>query len=111
MIFLLLLSLVLPFSLAARDPVPTPLVRTVEPSTAKAGEVVTAKGDNLDKEIVLEVYLTDRKDKTKVQILEQTATSIKFKVPAVAAGKYWVMVLANFPEPLLIEEPAPILIE
>jgi hypothetical protein len=112
MVFLLLLSLVLPVVAAPRDPIPTPIMRSVEPRTAKAGDEVTVTGDNLGKDIVLEVYLTDRTNKVKVTVLDQNSTTVKFTVPAnIKPAKYWLMVLANFPEPLLIEQPAPITIE
>jgi hypothetical protein len=112
MLFLLLLSLVLPVVAAPRDPIPTPIMRTVEPRTAKAGDEVTVTGDNLGKDIVSEVYLTDRTNKVKVTVLEQNSTTVKFTVPAkIKPARYWLMVLANFPEPLLIEQPAPITIE
>jgi hypothetical protein len=112
MVFLLLLSLVLPVALTPRDPLPTPIMRSVEPRTARAGDEVTVTGDNLGKDLVVEVYLTDRTNKTKVTVIEQNSTTVKFKVPAnIKPAKYWLMVLANFPEPLLIEQPAPIVIE
>ena len=110
----LLLSLVLAPVYAARDPQPTPLMRVIEPTNAKAGDPVTVTGENLGKETVTEVYLTDRTDtgKFKVTVDSQTATEIKFKVPSnIKPGKYWVMVLANLAEPLLIEEPVRIVIE
>lgn len=112
-IALLLVSLVLVPALIARDPQPTPLMRVVEPASAKAGEEIAVTGDNLGKEVVLEVYLTDRTNpKIKVAVTEQNDTTIKFKVPStVKAGKYWLMVLANMAEPLLIEEPARIIVE
>lgn len=110
--FLLLISLLVPLALLARDPQPTPLMRNIDPMTAAAGDLVTVTGDNLSKDIVLEVYMTDRTDKTKVEVTEQTATTVKFKVPAkIKAGKYWMMVLVNYAEPLLIEEPVRIVIE
>lgn len=108
----LLLSLVFVPAVTARDPQPTPLMRVVEPATAKAGDEVTVTGDNLGKDLVIEVYLTDRTNKTKVSVVSQTNTEIKFKVPAsLKPGKYWLMVLANMAEPLLIEEPARLIIE
>jgi len=111
-VVLLLVSLVLVPALFARDPQATPLMRVVEPATAKAGDEITVSGDNLGKDLVSEVYLTDRTNKTKVTVIEQTDTTIKFKVPAtMKAGKYWLMVLANMSEPLLIEEPAKLMIE
>jgi hypothetical protein len=112
MVFLLLLSLVLPVVAAPRDPLPTPIVRTVDPRTAKVGDEVTVTGEHLGKDLVVEVYLTDRTDKTKVTVLEQNGTTIRFKVPAgMKPAKYWVMVLANLPEPILIEQPAPLIVE
>jgi hypothetical protein len=111
-VLLIVAAFLVPALVSARDPQPTPLIRVVEPATAKAGEEVTVTGDNLGKDLVLEVYLTDRTDKTKVAVIEQNATTIKFKVPAsIKPGKYWLMVLANFPEPLLIEEPARLMVE
>jgi hypothetical protein len=58
-----------------------PRMMTVDPMTAKIGDVVTVSGENLDKENVAEVFLTDGKSDTRVQITEQAAASIKFKVP------------------------------
>jgi hypothetical protein len=112
-IVLLLVALVLAPALFARDPQATPLMRSAEPTTAKAGDEIVVTGDNLGKDLVTEVYLTDRTDKPiKVTVTEQTETTVKFKVPAtVKAGKYWVMVLANMKEPLLIEEPVRLMIE
>jgi hypothetical protein len=112
MVILLLLSLFVPVLAPPRDPLPTPIMRTVEPRTAKAGDEVTVTGDNLGKDLVLEVYLTDRTNKVKVEVTQQNSTTVKFTVPAkIKPAKYWMMVLANFPEPLLIEQPAPIIIE
>ena len=105
------LFLMIAIALAARDPLPTPLIRIAEPTTAKIGDAVTVTGDNLQKELVLEVYLTDRTENTRVRILEQSSTSIKFQVPPVNPGKYWLMVLANPTDPVLIEEPCRITVE
>jgi len=112
-VVLLLVSLVLVPALFARDPQATPLMRVVEPATAKAGDEITVTGENLGKDAVVELYLTDRTNpKIKVAIVEQTETTLKFKVPAsLKAGKYWLMVLANMAEPLLIEEPARLIVE
>src|SRR5512138_1565190 len=58
-----------------------PRMTTVDPMTAKVGDVVTVSGENLDKQNVAEVFLTDGKSDTKVQITEQAAAGLKFKVP------------------------------
>jgi hypothetical protein len=66
---------------------------TVDPMTAKAGDVVTAAGENLDKNNVAEVFLTDNKSDFKVQITEQAASAIKFRVPdSVKAGRFGLVI-------------------
>ena len=70
-----------------------PRMTTVDPMTAKVGGVVTAAGENLDKSNVAELFLTDNKSDFKVQITEQSATAIKFTVPAsVKAGRFGLVI-------------------
>ena len=70
-----------------------PRMTMVDPMTAKAGDVVSASGENLDKDNVSEVFLTDNKSDFKVQITEQAATAIKFRVPeAVKAGRFGLVI-------------------
>ena len=70
-----------------------PRMRTVDPMTAKVGDVVTAAGENLDKNKVAELFLTDNKSDFKVQISEQSATAIKFTVPdSVKAGRFGLVI-------------------
>ena len=71
--------LTLPFFLSAQTNFPR--MTTVEPMTAKVGEVVTVAGENLDKSNVSEVFLNDDSNDIRVQITDQAATAIKFKVP------------------------------
>jgi hypothetical protein len=82
-----------------------PRVTTVEPDSGKVGDIVSAKGENLDKASTGELYLTDGSKDTKVEIAEQTDKEIKFKVPADAkAGRYHLLVLtAN--KTSMIEQP------
>ena len=68
-----------PFLLSAQTSFPR--MTTVDPMTAKVGDVVTVAGENLDKSNVSEVFLNDESNDIKVQIAEQSATVIKFKVP------------------------------
>src|ERR1039458_1536408 len=63
-----------------------PSVDTVEPPNGKVGTVITATGQNLQKDQVAKVYLTDGKNDIQVDVTEQTATTIKFKIPAKATG-------------------------
>jgi hypothetical protein len=113
-LILLLLALV-PFQLIAVDPAepsPTPLMRVVEPSVAKVGMDITVTGQNLGKEYVAEVYLTLGKASYKVELIEQTSTEVKFKVPAnVPPDAYRITVLMKGAVPLLIEEPVRLVIE
>lgn len=69
----------------------SPRVTSVEPDSGKVGEVATAKGENLDKDVVADLYLTDGKNDVKVQIMERAADSIKFKVPQMKSGRYRLM--------------------
>lgn len=83
---------------------------TVEPDTGKAGDTVAAKGENLDKGKVGELYLTDGKNDVKAEITGQTETEIKFKIPKASAGRYRLMLLsAN--KASMIEQPVVLTVE
>jgi hypothetical protein len=89
-----------------QSPGGTPIMSSVEPGFAKVGEVLVAKGVNLDAANVAELYLTDGKNDLKVAMIEQTATTIRFKVPPEAKpGRYSLMVLTKGITPRLVEQP------
>ena len=91
---------------------PTPVLRAVSPDTIKAGEMATVSGEYLDKSRVADLFLTVGGKDVKVEILEQSASSIKFKVPNnIATGRYTLSVLLADVEPKLIEAPARLTIE
>jgi hypothetical protein len=70
-----------------------PRMTTVDPMTAKVGDLVTVAGENLDKSNVSEVFLNDDNNDIKVTIAEQSATAIKFKVPdAAKPGKFRLVI-------------------
>src|SRR6476619_3744718 len=98
---------------ASDQPVrPTPVVRTINPPTAKVGDQLVAKGDNLSKEFVFEVYLTQGDNTFKADIKTQTAETITFVVPeTVKAGRFGFMILTRGPSPVLLDEPASVTIE
>ena len=101
-------------SAGATDPAvqPTPVLRAVNPETVKAGETATVSGDHLDKSRVADLFLTNAQGDIKVEILAQSDSEIKFKLPAkVAAGRYNLLVLLVDIEPKLIEEPARLTVE
>ena len=100
--------------LSSTDPgvLPTPMMRTVTPETVKAGEIAIVSGEYLDKSRVADLFLTNEQGDTKVVILEQSASAIKFRLPAkVAPGRYKLLVLLVDIEPKLIEEPVHLTVE
>jgi hypothetical protein len=88
-----------------------PNVDTVEPANGKIGVEVTATGQNLQKELVAKLYLTDGKNDLQVEVTQQTATTIKFKIPAKATGRMALMVLTGDKEPKLMELPVKLTID
>ena len=97
---------------ASDNPVrPTPLIRAVDPPAAKCGDQVVASGDHLGKTVVESLYLTMGEATTKVEIVNQTDTSITFKVPEVKPGRLGVMVLTAGIQPQYIDEPVSVAIE
>ena len=83
-----------------------PRMTTVDPDTGKAGDVITVAGENLEKNQVAKVYLTDGKNDTVVEVTEQAPTSLKVKIPTKAtAGRFALMLLTAGKEPKLIEQP------
>ena len=101
-LFVVLMSVAL--SLSAQVPIPS--IKLVEPVSGKVGDIVKATGENLDKQSVVQVFLTDGKNDIPCQITDQTATVITFKIPAKATPmRYSVAVLTPGKEPKFIEQP------
>lgn len=114
MVLLLLGGVKLASSAGAKEPEvqPTPMMHTVTPDSVKAGEIATVSGEYLDKSRVANLFLTNGQKDVKVEILEQTATTIKFRIPAkMAAGRYTLSVLLADLEPKVIEEPVRLTVE
>lgn len=89
-----------------------PRMTSVEPDTGKAGAVLNVAGENLDKQNVAQLFLTDGKNDVKVQMTDQTATAIKFTIPvSVKPGRFNLMVLTAGKDPKLIEQPVKITVE
>jgi hypothetical protein len=87
-----------------------PRCTSVDPDTAKVGDVVSVKGENLDKKNSADLYLTDGSKDTKAAISEQSETEIKFKVPQIKPGRYHLAILtAN--KASIIEQPVVLTIE
>lgn len=83
---------------------------TVEPESGKVGDAVSAKGENLDKSNIAELYLTDGKNDFKAVITEQTGAEIKFKVPKAQPGRYHLMILTAKKDSM-VEQPVVFTVE
>jgi hypothetical protein len=80
----------------SRDPAPTPLIKVVQPDSAKAGDEVMVSGTNLAKDSVAAVYLTQGEKTIKVKVTSQTDTEVKFAIPAdLKSGRFGIMVLTT----------------
>jgi hypothetical protein len=67
-------------------------VTAVDPVMGKVNDTVTLTGENLDKDNVVGVFLSDDKDDFKATLLEQGGTKIVMKVPQTKAGGYNVSI-------------------
>ena len=89
-----------------------PRMSTVDPGNGKVGDEITVAGENLEKTQVSKVYLTDGKNDVVVDLTEQNATSLKFKIPTKATpGRFALMLLTTGKEPKLIEQPVKLTVE
>jgi len=88
-----------------------PRMTSVEPGNGKSGDVIVVAGENLTKDVVAKVYLTDGKNDILVQVTEQTATSLKFKIPEKAKGRMALMVETAGKDVKQIEQPVKLTID
>ncbi len=103
-VLVLLVTTVMPAVAAAQATYPR--LTGVEPDTGAIGDTLVASGENLGKAMVRELYLTDGQTDWKTEIVEQTETLIRFRIPANAkTGRFNLMVLTSGSEPRLIEQP------
>ena len=83
-----------------------PKMTSVDPGQGKIGDELVVSGENLDKNAVAEIYLTDGKTDWKLAIVTQDGKSIKFKIPAGAkTGRFNLMLMTAGADPKLIEQP------
>jgi hypothetical protein len=103
-VFLLAALILVAMCLCAQGPIPS--IKSVEPTSAKAGDAVKVTGENLSKQSVVQVFLTDGKNDIPCQITDQTATAITFTISAKAKPmRYSIAVLTPGKEPKFIEQP------
>lgn len=90
----------------------TPQIRTVDPLSVKAGDVVTLEGEYLDQTYVSGIILTDGTTDFRATITEQAATSIKIKVPvSLKPGRFGVVVRLKRDATKEIEQPVKVTVE
>jgi hypothetical protein len=65
-----------------------PKVTAVAPAAGKVNDSVTLTGENLGKDSVSAVFLSDDKDDYKATVMEQANGKIVLKVPEVKSGGY-----------------------
>ena len=88
-----------------------PLMRRAEPAVVKAGEPVTIYGQALDRSKVSDVMLTTASKQVPVEVLEQTESFIRFRVPAdLEPGRYNPAVLM-VKEPMVLVQPVILKVE
>src|SRR3954463_8966006 len=91
-----------------------PRMTSVEPGNGKTGDVVVVSGENLQKDAVSKVYLTDGKNDFEVAITDQSDKELKFKIPAKATGRLALMILTaskDAKDQKLIEQPVKVQID
>ena len=66
----------------------SPHIAGVEPAAGKVNDPVTVTGENLGKDSIAAVLLSDDKSDFKAPVVEQAAGKVVFKVPQVKAGDY-----------------------
>lgn len=111
MVVVILAAMAVPFLYAADAGDMVPIMRRAEPPIVKAGAVVTVFGQALDKARVSDVMLTTASKQIPVDVIEQTESFIKFRVPAdVEPGKYNPAVLM-VKEPMVLVQPVILTVE
>jgi|SRR5271157_6062542 len=98
---------------AADEPYrPVPMIKAVDPDTAKAGDQLTATGTHLSKASVASLYMIQGEKTIQVSVQSQTEETIQFKVPAdVKPGRFQLMILTTGANPQYLEEPVYLTVE
>ena len=85
-------------------------VTAVDPTTAKGGDTVSATGASIDNGNVDSVYLTDGANDVKCDVVEQSATAIKFKIPGTIKPGRWA-IMVHTTKGQFIEEPVKLTVQ
>jgi len=88
-----------------------PRMTSVDPYSSKVGDVVTITGENLDKDNVAKIFLTNDKGDLPCEVIEQNATTVKVKIPEKATGRMAFVIRTGGKEPKEIVQPVKVMIE
>ena len=88
-----------------------PRMSSVDPSSAKVGDVVTVVGRTSTRRTSPRSISPTRRTISTCEVTSQTATEIKFKIPAKSTGRLALMILTDGKEQKLIEQPVKVTVE
>ncbi len=95
--FVLVLSMIPAWKLFATLPAQAVTIDQVFPAEARAGDVVTVTGFALDQAHIQELYLLSEDDSAfKVEILYESGTALRFRVPQKAPAG-WMRIAVRAP--------------
>jgi hypothetical protein len=87
-------------------------ISSVEPAHALVSEELVITGTNLSKAAVSDLFLTLRDDDFPLQILEQTDTNIRCRMPGdLKPGRFSLTILTSGDAPAMIEQPVKVHVE
>ena len=109
----LMVSLLLAVGVTVSAQQAMPRMTSVDPMNGKEGDIIAVTGENLQKDAVAKVFLTDGKNDLACDMIEQTDTTIRFKIPAHSAvgSRLTVMVLTTGKDAKYIEQPVKVEID
>jgi hypothetical protein len=93
------------------DPNVKARLAAVTPESGKASAEYATTGENLDKDAVKELYLTNGKDDIKLEIVAQKADSIQFKVPGNTKPARYTLMILTADGKQFMEQPVKLTIE
>lgn len=93
-------------SFAAYGQQATPRMTSTDTPNGKKGDVIAFSGANLQRAALASVYLTDGEHDFQVEVVEQTSTTVKFRIPVrVPPGRFALMALTVGKDAKFIELP------
>jgi len=92
--------------LALATALPAQMLERVRPEAGKVGAVLRVFGNDLGKQKIDSVYLSDQTFDAMVKVLNQTDQYIEFRIPpSVKPGKLQLVLKTAGKEPRLLEQP------